>query len=559
MAKIDYTNWSQKDLITEIERLKKRKKYGLVWEDKPEDVVEQCKQELPVLEDVPDKEIKTDPDKPINLLIEGDNYHALSVLNYTHKGKVDVIYIDPPYNTGAKDWKYNNHFVDSEDPWRHSKWVSMMSKRLVLAKKLLKKNGALICAIDDYELNTLGLLLDEIFPSHEKSTIVVEHHPQGAGSVTISRTHEYAYIIIPKGIGIEGRKTEVKKGRWSLRRSGQGENNWRVNRPNQFFSILIDLKTHKVVGVGPSIPKDDEKYPTKPTQEGYLRIYPVDRNGGERVWRYNRETMQKYIEEGDIEYTKNGALVIKKMGAESTPIFSVWKGSLYNAGVHGTNLLSKIIGKTETFPYPKSLYTVSDMIDMFVKHKKNAIVLDFFAGSGTTAHAVLEINKIDGGNRKFILSTNDEGNIATDVCYPRIKKVIEGYKNAQGKVEGFGGNLKYFRTAFVPAEPTDSNKTELTNKATDMLCIREDTFELVADEEQFKIFKGKEHYTGIIFNQLAIPEFKKAITKIDLPFSVYVFSLGDDTFEDEFADMNNKVALSPIPEAILRVYRRIFK
>ena len=128
--KKDYTNWDRNDLIKEIEQLRKRKKYGLVWEDKPEDVVEQCKKELPVLEEVKDKEISTDPDKPVNLLIEGDNYHALSVLNYTHKGKVDVIYIDPPYNTGARDWKYNNDYVDNNDHWRHSKWILMMNHRL---------------------------------------------------------------------------------------------------------------------------------------------------------------------------------------------------------------------------------------------------------------------------------------------------------------------------------------------------------------------------------------------------------------------------------------------
>src|SRR5690606_3678136 len=128
MAKKDYTDWDQEDFIQEIEQLRKRKKYGLVWEDKPEDVVEQCKNELPILEEVKDKEITTDSNQSTNLLIEGDNYHALSVLNYTHKGKIDVIYIDPPYNTGKKDFKYNDTFVDEEDPYRHSKWLSFMRK-----------------------------------------------------------------------------------------------------------------------------------------------------------------------------------------------------------------------------------------------------------------------------------------------------------------------------------------------------------------------------------------------------------------------------------------------
>jgi adenine-specific DNA-methyltransferase len=199
---------------------------------------------------------------------------------------------------------------------------------------------------------------------------------------------------------------------------------------------------------------------------------------------------------------------------------------------------------------------------------KNAIVLDFFAGSGTTGHAVLDLNKEDGGNRKFILCTNNEDNngngdrIAEDICYPRVKKVVEGYLDAASKkkVTGLGGNLKYFKTDFVEYdEPTDRNKIKLTEQATEMLCIREETFELVLDKKDFKIFKNTNHYTGIIFDQIAIPAFKKAIKDIKGKFSVYVFSLGDETFDDEFSDVKQRVQLSPIPEAILRVYRRIFR
>ena len=213
---------------------------------------------------------------------------------------------------------------------------------------------------------------------------------------------------------------------------------------------------------------------------------------------------------------------------------------------------------------PKPLSLISLLLN--VKTNKNSIVLDFFAGTGTTGHVVMDLNERDGGNRKFILCTNNEDNngngykIAEDICYPRIKKVIEGYKNLKGKqVEGLGGNLKYFKTDFVGAEATDKNKTKLTQEATDMLCIKEGTFEKILDKKNFKIFKNEKHYTGIIFDQLAIPEFKKAITKFDGKVSVYIFSLGDDTFDEEFEDIKQKIKLSPIPEAILRVYRRIFK
>lgn len=191
------------------------------------------------------------------------------------------------------------------------------------------------------------------------------------------------------------------------------------------------------------------------------------------------------------------------------------------------------------------------------------------AGTGTTGHAVLKLNKEDDGNRKFILCTNNENNngngykIAEDICYPRIKKVLEGYKNLKGEwVGGLGGNLKYFRAykkTFVDAEPTDRNKIKLTEQVTEMLCVKEDTFEKILDQKNFKIFKNANHYTGIIFDQVAIPAFKKAIKDVEGKFSVYVFSLGDETFDDEFKGVKQKIKLSPIPEAILRVYRRIFK
>ncbi len=555
-----YNSWTKDQLVTEVLRFRKQKKYGLVWEDKPEDVVERCKTELPVLHDVVTKAISSNADLPINLFIEGDNYHALSVLNYTHKGKIDVIYIDPPYNTGASDWKYNNDYIEAEDPWRHSKWLSMMDKRLRLAKNLLNKKGVLICAIDDYELNTLGLLLDELFPSYERSTIIVEHHPQGAGSITVSRTHEYAYVLTPKGMGIEGKVISAGEDRWSLRRSGQGENNWRENRPNSFFAVIVDAVKGVVVGVGPEIPKEAKKYAMGKTPEGYLRIYPLDRHGGERVWRYNRASMQKLIDEGVIEYTANGSLVVKKNGTTAAPIFSVWKGSRYNAGVGGSNLLTQIMGEANTFPYPKSLYTVVDMLAMILRHKKDAIVLDFFAGSGTTGHAVFELNKEDDGNRRFILCTNNENGIASEVCYPRVAKIMQGYKGPDGKkVAGLGGNLKYFKTAFVGAEPNDKNKEVLTREATEMLCMREDTFELVKETRLIKIFRGSKRHTGIIFDEDAIPALKKEVAKIGGKWGVYIFSLSDDTFDEEFEDMKKTVTVAPIPEAILRVYRRIFQ
>lgn len=225
------------------------------------------------------------------------------------------------------------------------------------------------------------------------------------------------------------------------------------------------------------------------------------------------------------------------------------------------------MGIVFSFSKPKEL--IKYLISITDKDRDITIV-DFFAGSGTTGQAVMELNSEDDGNRRFILCTNNKeidnnGNvikhkICTDICYPRLKKVIKGYKNPKGEnVAGRGGNLKYYKTDFVKAEPTDRNKRKLVSESTEMLCIRENAFELVQDESDFKIFKNGDKYLGIVFYEEAIGDFKKAIKKIKGHFNTYVFSLGDDPHEKQFADVKDKITLCAIPEVILKVYREIFK
>ena len=544
------------ELIALVKDLRRQKRFGLVWEDKAEDVVEQCARELPVLEEVTERAIEDASGEPTSLIIEGDNYHALSVLNYTHAGKVDVIYIDPPYNTGNQSWKYNNKYVDKDDPWKHSLWLSMMSKRLRLSRHLLKPNGALIVAIDDYEVHHLGLLIDEIFTGYEKNLIIIEHHPQGAGSNTVSRTHEYAFVCTPAGTGFRGRKRREEEGSWSLKRSGQGENNWRVNRPKQFFAVLVDERTKKVTGVGPEIHRGITKYPMG-IRHGKLYIYPIDKEGKERVWRYNRATMSALIENGAIEYSERGALTVRKEVVGAVPVFSVWKDSRYNAGTHGSSVLTKIMGTTNTFQYPKSLWTVYDIIDL-VHDEKDAVILDFFAGSGTTGHAVLQLNREDGGSRRFILCTNNENGIAEEVTYPRIKRVIEGVPELP-ELTGIPANVRYFKTAFVPKhDVSDDTRIALVRRSTEMICVREGTFTKKYDNARFKIYTDGSTASGILFDLDAIEEFKERLGTLGLPANLYVFSLSGDRFEDDFADLSVAHTLCPIPESILEVYRRLF-
>ena len=292
--KRDYSNWSKEELLRELNKSEKRKKYGVVWEEKSENVAELCKVKLPVLEEVRQNEIRTDTKAPMNILIEGDNYHALSVLNYTHKGKIDVIYIDPPFNTGNKSWMYNNHYVEKDDRYRHSKWLSFMSKRLRLAKNLLKEDGALICTIDHNEQEALGLLLKEIFPGKEITCVTIVHNPRGIQGDNFAYTHEFAYFVYPTGKYINRKKRIEEDEEWSNLRNWGGEST-REHGRSLFYPIYF--KKDKVSKIGE--PPTNSFHPQKAfrhLKNGALEIWPIDNNGVERKWRYSRETLSEILD-----------------------------------------------------------------------------------------------------------------------------------------------------------------------------------------------------------------------------------------------------------------------
>lgn len=564
MKNNDYQSWSKKELIKEIERLKKRKKYGLVWEEKPEEVVEMCKEKLPVVKEVKSKEIITDKDKPVNLLIEGDNYHTLSVLDYTHEKKVDIIYIDPPYNKGntnVRDFVYNDNIVDTEDPYRHSKWLSFMQKRLVLAKQLLKNTGLIFISIDDAEMAGLKSLMDEIFTEQNFLATLIWRGMHTVRNSSKDFNHNTEYILTyakNKNLLIEPGKpgTYLRVEKDKTANYPYDDNDRKgpykldpLHARNYYTPFKYTFKN----GITWSAPEG--RYPAysmttlKEKDKNNEIVFSGDKlrkkNGSIVIYEGKAQQMKRYLKDVQEGVPPNTLLPNEEVGFNKD----------------GTTLLRQMFGN-KVFDQPKPVSLIKYLLS--IKNKKfdykNAIILDFMAGSGTTGHAVLDLNNEDGGNRQFILCTNNENNICTDVCYPRIKKVIEGYSDLKGRnVWGLGGNLKYFKTCFVDAEPTDKNKIKLTKQATEMLCIKEGTFELILNRKHFKIFKNSNHYTGIIFDQLAIPEFKKAIEDIKGRFSVYVFSLSDETFDEEFANVKQKIKLSPIPEAILRVYRRIFR
>lgn len=564
MSKKDFQNWSKEKLLHEYKELLKRKKFGIVWENKPEDVAEQCKTFLPVLKEEKKKNISSDKNHITHIMIEGDNYHALSVLNYTHRHKIDVIYIDPPYNTGARDWKYNNDYVDKNDMYRHSKWLSFMSKRLRMAKRLLTYKGVLVCTVDDNEFTKLGLLLEEIFPSYQITCITIVHNPAGIQGDNFSYCHEYAYFVYPKGgryIARQVREEEIDVRNF---RDVTGDESLRGAAANCFYPIYI--KDGEIVGFGPVSDKNYHPKINVVRKDKIIEVYPVDPQGIERKWRFARQSVEPIQDQLEVKYIKNRKVFDIIRSKNTFNYKTVWTDSKYSANNHGTQLLNKIIEKG-SFSFPKSLYAVIDCIKAASNEKKDAIILDFFAGSGTTGHAVLELNKKDGGTRQFILCTNNEDNngsgtkIARDICYPRIKKVMQGYKTENGeKIDGFGGNLKYFTTPFVGNVKTDNDKRILTSRCTEMLCLAETTFDEVANKKgMFAIYENQKQMTGIIYDEDAIADFKKEVKKHKKPIVVYVFSYDHTYNEEDFEDLDNLKVVKPIPEVILNVYRKIYK
>lgn len=552
---------SKEELIEQIKSLKRTKKFGLVWEDKPEQVVDDCNTKLPVLLEDTNRAI-TRGDTPTNLIIEGDNYHALSVLNYTHAGKIDVIFIDPPYNTGSNTWIYNNRIVDSNDAFRHSKWLSFMRSRLELARNLLTDDGVICVTIDDYELFTLGLLLDEVFGEQNKAGVItVENNPRGRTANRFYATsHEY-YLVYAKNAQIAKAynlpltkeqkavfkfEDEISPYRVKpLRKSGADSR--RKDRPKQFYPIYINPET-----LEGSLDKKD----------GYEEVLPIDDTGAERVWIIGTEKCREFLKDGTIIISKargkkdGYSLTVKDRIKTGRKMRSVWVDPRYDTSSHGATLLLKMFGE-KVFDYPKSLWAVRDFIYTAIGDKKNPIILDFFAGSGTTGHAVMELNREDGGDRQFILCTNNENGIAENVTYTRIKKVVDGYAD----VAGVSTNVRYFKTDFVDrADTTDQTRVALVARATDMIKIRENTFDTVTEEDLFRVYGSADQYSVIAFDPSVIDKAKETIASLedDKAVKVYVFSLANDSFDSDFADLNRPVELCPIPESILEVYKRIF-
>lgn len=528
------------------------------------------------------------PEKPWHILINADNYHALQLLLYSHERKIDLIYIDPPYNTGARDWKYNNDYVDTADVWRHSKWLSMMKKRLTLAKRLLTSDGVLICAVDDYEVHHLIALLEEVFAGFVIETLVIIHHPQGAGGQNLSRVHEYAVFCMPHGTSVIGEPVEHNEDEWSLQRSGTDKRNFRRGRPNQFYALHVDPLTNKVVGIGPRIERQD-KYPTDTTREGLLRCYPIDGKQNERVWRYERGTMQKLIDAGKILRSTKGTFKVRvDRSGRTNPIFSVWSGAKYNAGINGSSLVDAILGHSAAFTYPKSLYNVADCVAAVVRNRPRAVILDFFAGSGTTCHATCYLNTRDEGRRQCILITNNElpeeqatalraknlfpgdreyeaHGIAESVTWPRCKFAIQGrredgtdlggeYLDGREMSGGFEENMEYFRLDFV--DPTQVERGDAFEGILPILWMIAGAIgERESRRGSTPWYLAKHSPFAVLIRETKFSEFQQALRARKEIACVFLVTDSDDNFAAMRRELGRRYRCTQLYKSYLENFR----
>ena len=562
-----------------------KKKYGLVWEDKPEDVEEQLRTQLPVLREVVEKRILS-KDLPIpeitipkakdaslfeneeitdeynasplersgvvanHILIEGDNLHALTALSFTHEGAIDLIYIDPPYNTGNKDFYYHDDYVYKEDGYRHSKWLSYMHKRLSIAKRLLSENGLIFISIDDNEQSQLKLLCDEIFSEKNfVNNICQKSRHSISNDLIISENHNFLLFY--------------------------------TNNFQNTFNTRKEFRLKKEIDF--KLFKNPDKDP-----KGAYKIHPVDGPGGAKkgnpyyefmgitgYWRYSKETMQQYYDEGEIVVRKNTLgrkYYLSKAILNNYEAVTTWWDDV-GTTTEGTKALKDIIVDCD-FNNPKPLRLLERILKLSTNNKSSYTILDFFAGSGTTLHATMQLNAEDGGNRQCIMVTNNENNICEEVTYERNKRVLKGYTNAKGvEVSGLtNNNLRYYKTDFVSSVKNEQNKRLLTQASTDLLCIKEDCYTDITllnnfnpaqcrifnnDSGKFMIVVYHSRKMTDIIDQLVI--FIKELNNLSDKVKLYAFSPEKETLLEDFWEVADKIDAVPLPEATYNAYRATFR
>jgi adenine-specific DNA-methyltransferase len=581
----DLQGISSEDKAALLELIRDHKKYGLVWENKPENVEERLRDEIPILREVKECAIfSDDPDSPNHIIIEGDNYEALTTLSYTHEGRIDVIYIDPPYNTGNKDFIYNDCYVDAEDEYRHSKWLSFMNKRLKLAKRLLKEDGFICISIDDNEYPNLKILCDEVF--REQNYLTTFHIQVRYADKSINEEkpfkplmeyiliyakdakvfsprresvdyglEKFCYIIKEKSEGehfsVGNQEVIVfKNGEWEIEKIENGSLNGLKETwiTGSIYTTMSYGKVFQTV-VEPRVSKD-----------GVGCLYKVLGRGDDGLgYRYYTGPAKKNASKGKmfsgmpldkVEQFKSGDIPQRRL-----PILT-----MYDFAPDFGNIRSE--GGVPFGSGKKPIKMIKQLINYHPS--KQAIVLDFFAGSGSTGHAVMDLNEMDGGTRKFIMVTNNENNICEEKTFIRCKNVILGYGSNSGLISN---TLHYYKTDFLSRDRSMSNMRQLVNASTDLLCIKEDLYSEQNKFGRWKIpsqiaryFSDGQKHMLIVYDERLVEQLPKMINEIDFGkerIKIYIFSPSRYAFDDEFYEVQDKVQLVALPAAIYDAYSKV--
>jgi len=568
----DAKDLSNEDKSNLLQLLKEKKTYGLVWEDSTEDAWEMMKDYVPVMKEDESKRIDHGSENPNHILIEGDNLNALTALSYTHEGKVDVIYIDPPYNTGKEDeFKYNDKFVDAEDSFRHSKWLSFMDRRLRIAKRLLKQTGLIFISIDDNELCQLKCLCDELFNTSNNPKqsnclgVLVWDLGTGTQAGHFTRAHEYILVYTKNKDAINN----FSGGEGTIDHSALKK----ISKKNPAIDFQFKAGTKFMAEDGIELTgswggsEKTEIVEGRMVAENNKLKYDVTLRAGfamvnqMRTWFNGQNTIDSkgqhvtefyFNSSGVLHYVKeksiiNPPTIIKEVG--STKV--------------GTNELAAIFGNTDAFGYPKPL----DLIKYLLKlHKEDSVIVDFFAGSGTTLHATMQLNAEDGGHRQCILVTNNENNICEEVTYERNKRVIVGYTKPNGEfVEALkDNNLRYFKVGFTPREKTDENMFRLAKNSVNLLRIKHDVYKekqfgvLENPYKRYRYFEEDSKQLLVILDTELIGDIVEQLEEMEVskPIPTYVFTTGAYPFTEDFESVADKVELYPLPHGLYQACER---
>lgn len=560
--------------ISELEyELKINKKYGLVWdkEDTKEDVVLHCEKDIPIFIQEKSRRIITNAGEN-NVLIEGDNYHVLTALNFVLKETIDIIYIDPPYNTGENDFTYNDNYVDSDDGYRHSKWLSFMEKRLKLARELMKKDAVLFLSIGDDEVNNIGLLLNNIFGENNFIGLLPRiGKKSGKTTSTIAKNHDFLFIYAKDKSCITFARQSIERDESKLEQDEFFEERgpYRLNQCLDYDSLTYSTSMDYPLEI------DGQIFYAGGSKDAWEKRQNGQHSKFDWTWRWSPSLVKFGLSNGFIvikkgkrtrlytkTYTKvsiqviNGEYSIVKTDDSKSYQSIVFLDNIYSNDNAKKELAS--LGLKDKFDFPKPTSLIKTCIKM--AGKKDPVVLDFFAGSGTTGQAVMELNSEDGGHRRFILCTNNENNICTDITYPRLKTVISGIRQDGTKYsEGLPNNLFYFKTDFFKDESnTEQARYSLVEKVDGLLCIAENIFEEVERNDYSSHYQSKNRHLFIFndyYSKEKFDEFKNRILKADGSKIVYIYS--SDNNVDPSLIIDKDVIIKAIPSKIYEIYKEI--